>query len=318
MRRAAALLATLLVAGAPLAAQAYVRSRTSKGTPTAWRSSCVLVQPDSAGSPDVDDASLLEALKRSMDVWRSSTTDCSYIDISYVEPASVDAHFDGHNIIKFRTDRWCHPDDDRSSGVCYSSIAAGITTVYYADRPGQPDDGTMLDADVELNNLDFTFDVVEQAAPISKTPRPGTTIADVENTLVHELGHLLGLDHTCADTATPAQEVDQNGNRPPSCGELRNLDQAARLTITEATMFNSAAPAEIKKRTPEADDVAAICAAYPKASDPGECAPQDVSAYMGNSRGCAMSPGADQAPLGWLLVLACLLAARLRRAEPAA
>ena len=79
-------------------------------------------------------------------------------------------------------------------------MATGITTVFYVDH-GEPDDGTILDADVELNDINFTF-VVE---PTTQQPRAGTEVSDLENTLTHELGHVLGLDHTCANAATPPQ-----------------------------------------------------------------------------------------------------------------
>ena len=95
-------------------------------------------------------------------------------------------------------------------------------------------------------------------------PRAGTSLADFENTLTHELGHLQGLDHTCKDAATPAHEVDENGNPPPRCRSLSTC-RADRSRSSDATMYNSATPGETKKRSPEADDVAGICDAYPLA-----------------------------------------------------
>src|SRR5205823_1096270 len=130
------------------------------------------------------------------------------------------------NTVKFRTDRWCHPDDDQQKGVCYSAQAPAITTVFYIDH-GKSDDGTILDADIELNDLDYTFVVL----PAGGTARPGTTSVDLENTLTHELGHLQGLDHTCKDAAMPPTEVDQNGNTPPACDMLSAVPLADRLRI---------------------------------------------------------------------------------------
>jgi hypothetical protein len=288
-----------------------VRSRTTHGTPTHWKANCVFVQPDSTGSPDLDLGTTFTAIQASMQAWRDATQSCAYLTLNYVDPAVLDAHFDGTNTIKFRTDKWCHPNDSQSQDVCYSPIAAGITTVYYVDRPGDSDDGIILDADVELNNLNFTFDFVDPAKGATKPARAGTAIADFENTLVHELGHLQGLDHTCNNGDAPTNEVDENGQPPPSCDKLAALPADERLKITEATMFASAAPAETKKRTPEADDIAGICSAYPIGSAPKQCVVADIGSYA--KRGCAMgAPAPVVAPLGLLLlvVLAAIVARR--------
>ena len=310
MNRFGGLVITALVF-ASSTSDAYVRSRTSHGTPTSWRSSCVLVQPDSVGTNDLDATTITATIQASMQAWAAATAACSYLTLSFVTPAVLDAHFDGINTIKFRADKWCHPDDSHSSGVCYSNAAAGITTVYYADRPGESDDGTMLDADVELNDINFTFAIVDPSAPAAIKPRSGTSIADFENTLVHELGHLQGLDHTCKDSSTPATELDETGMAPPSCAALASLSAAARAKITEATMFNSATAGETKKRTPEADDVAGICAAYPIANKPAACSPQSIAGYDG-SHGCAFA-ARPATCVSWFWTSAALSIALLRR-----
>ena len=63
------------------------------------------------------------------------------------------------------------------------------------------DAGRILDADVEMNNFNFAF-TVDGTAPATAAGRP---VADVQNTLTHELGHLLGLDHTCYDGWNPCE-----------------------------------------------------------------------------------------------------------------
>ncbi len=54
-------------------AHAYVRSRSSSGTPTHWAGDCVQVQPDSAGTPDLDDATTFSVIQTSMQAWRGAT-----------------------------------------------------------------------------------------------------------------------------------------------------------------------------------------------------------------------------------------------------
>jgi hypothetical protein len=307
--RNASALALIVACGAITPrAHAYVRSRSAAGTPTQWAANCVFIQPDSTGSPDLDPTATFAAIQASMQIWRTATQSCGYLVFNYVNPAALEAHFDGINTIKFRTDRWCHPDDAQSHDICYSAAAAGITTVFYIDRAGSAEDGRILDADVELNDINFTFDFVDPMTGPTKMPRPNTSIADFENTLVHELGHVQGLDHTCKDSATPPNEVDDTGKPPPDCTKLDQLSPADRAKITEATMYNSATPGETKKRSPETDDIDGICNAYPIAKDPKKCATADLSGY---GKGCAMGGGGPIAP--WLLILA--LFATLRRGD---
>jgi hypothetical protein len=310
-----ALALVALSATVATSAQAYVRSRTTHGTPTAWRANCVMVQPDSTGTADLDYPTVTTVIQQSMQAWATATASCGYLALNYMSPALLDAHYDGVNTIKFRTDRWCHPDDDHSQGVCYSTAAAGITTIFYVDSPGHDADGSLLDADVELNNINFTFAVVDPNSPVNIKPRMGTSLADLENTLVHELGHLQGLDHTCKDSATAANAVDDTGHAPPACSMLAALSPDVRTKITEATMFNSANPGETKKRSPEADDVAGICNAYPIAMKPSSCAPADLG------KGCSVSLGqrADASQLACALCLLILLGVYTKwRAAPVA
>ncbi len=301
-----------LVLSTTTSSHAYVRSRTTHGTVTAWRSNCILVQPDSVGTGDLPSATLTTVIQASLQAWTTATMGCSYLALDYVPPAPLDAHYDGINSIKFRSDKWCHPDDAKSNSICYSKAAAGITTIYYVDSPGHEADGSMLDADIELNNINFTFAVVDPAAPTSIMPRAGTSLADLANTLVHELGHLQGLDHTCADSATSPTVLDDTGAKPPACSALASLSPDARTKIREATMFNSADVGETKKRTPEADDVAGICNAYPTAKKPAACSPADLSGFGG---GCDIGGALAHRPATGALMLALLLVlfALLRR-----
>jgi hypothetical protein len=287
------LLVLMMVVGSA-DANAYVRSRTKHGTAVYWPGACVFVQPDSAGTPDLSPDVVFATVQKSMQNWQSVTASCAYIQLKYDQPAPLEAHLDGKNIVKFRTDKWCHPDDDQNHGQCYSQQAAAITTVFYLDRPGDAQDGFIIDADIELNDINFTFVTVVEGQPLP-TGRAGTSIADLENTLTHELGHLQGLDHTCKDSATPDNEVDENGNPPPDCSMLGSLPPSELAKIENATMFNSAMAGETKKRTPEADDIAGICAIYPiaDAAKHSTCAHTKLSDYQ--TTGCQFVPGHEAA-----------------------
>jgi hypothetical protein len=303
VRRLAALAVAASCAWAP-AAHAYVRSRTSgnPGVPIHWPGTCVFVQPDSAGTPDIPSDQTFPIIQKSLMNWSGAAACGSYLQLNYDQPAPLEAHYDGVNVVKFRTDKWCHPEDAQSHNQCYDAMAAAITTVYFVDHEGDPNNAVILDADVELNNIDFTFVVI---IPGTTPPagRPGTIIADLENTLTHELGHLQGLDHTCKDAATPANEIDDTGNPPPPCNMIPIAEEQK---ITTATMYNAATPGETKKRSPEVDDLAGICNAYPAAANPNFCEHTVLSKY--GTRGCSMASGAP--PIALALLLGVLLALR--------
>lgn len=290
-------------------AEAYVRSRTSGSTAIKFDSACVFVQADTAGSVDVAFSDVTTVIDKCISNWQGIST-CSYLELKQAAAADQGAAYDGKNVVQFLSDKWCHPADKTSPERCYDSAAAAITTVFFLDRPKEEHDGTIIDADIEMNEVNFTF----IQSPTAKTVRKGTAEADFENTLTHEMGHLMGLDHTCADSSTPANALDNNGVRPVSCDQLKTLAAAARSVIEEATMFNRATPGETKKRTPEADDIAGICEAYPSSGKvPTRCAPVDLASY---NSGCQIAPSSSAPAWPSLLLLGVVgfvLARRLRR-----
>ncbi len=74
---------------------------------------------------------------------------------------------------------------------------------------------------------------------------------DLQNTVTHEAGHFLGLAHPCeADPGTAT------ANGVPVC--------SGHPEMTSVTMFPSASPGEISKRTLAPDDVEGVCAIYPR------------------------------------------------------
>jgi hypothetical protein len=310
--RRLAIVALVIAAATP--ARGYVRSRTAHGKPLFWPGGCVYVQTDLTGSPDLPMDTLQMVLKKCLDNWNTPTASCSYLQLLYDPPSDLEAHLDGKNLVKFRTDKWCHPEDKQDHNICYEPADAAITTVFHLDHPGESDDGFIIDADVELNAINFTFAVLDDMGKTTMALRPPTMmIVDLENTLTHELGHLIGLDHTCKDSATPANEVDETGQPPPACGSVFMLPQAEQDKITQATMYNFTEAGDIAKRDLSDDDIAGACAAYPIAQKAKHavCKHTDLADYA--QRGCALGAGAR--PVGWPLgaLALCLLAALRRR-----
>jgi MYXO-CTERM domain-containing protein len=301
-------LALVLVAGVASTAWAFVRSRTAGGIGVHWTSGCAFVTPDSAGTPDMPADQVFATVQKSIANWQAALGSSAYLKLMYQTPVALEAHLDGVNTIKFRGDRWCHPNDAQQKDVCYSSAAAGITTVFYV-QDGSDKAGDILDADIELNDINFTF----ANLPTTAMADPARPFADLENTLTHELGHLQGLDHTCTDAATPSQEYvgDTPSDKPPYCDKLFMLPADQQRAIKGATMYNFASPGEISKRMVQADDVAGIVDAYAPASDPGSCKPINLDDFK--TKGCAMGGAASSSPLALALLLLALVALVARR-----
>lgn len=90
-------------------------------------------------------------------------------------------------------------------------------------------------------------------------PELAGTVVDFQNTVTHELGHVIGLAHTCrlpSDTATPL--VDSHGSSQLECA-----DPAVPATVTDATMYPAVGLSDVERRTLSPDDTQAACDIYP-------------------------------------------------------
>jgi hypothetical protein len=262
-----------------------------------WASSCAIVATGAEGTRAIAGDTELDVIAAVFEHWNTSVASCSYMNL--VDAGTLADHEVGRdrtNIIKFRDVTWCRPEVDDDPARCYSANTAGVTTVTYVDDPGGSRDGEIVDADIELNGVHFAL------AVDGVTLDDGTCLSDLANTLTHEVGHLLGLEHTCRIPEDPPR-VDGNGDPVPFCAGVSG-------PILEATMYNFQDCGETKKASVEADDIAGVCAAYPLADDPGECA------GPGDGGGCvacgSSTPGS--APLAlWIVAAIGMLQVTRRR-----
>lgn len=275
----------------------YVRTGpTAAGHSLYWESGCVFVTPDSAGTKEIAGDGEFAAITASIDTWNTQTAGCSYMQIMEDAPRAVETGRDKVNIIKFRDTTWCRPASGDDPARCHPQSAAGITTATYVDDSSSSRDGAIVDADIELNGVDF-------AISLAGTTLGGEScLSELKNTLTHELGHLLGLEHTCLAQGDPPR-VDDKGNPVPTCSQAMSSNNK---TILDATMYNYQECGERSKETLEADDIAAICGIYPKAQDPGTCEP------VGDGSGCCDTHGSGQ-PIGSALLGFVVLARFWRR-----
>jgi len=245
------------------------------GLPVFWGSDCISVSVQADGAPDagIDYAAARASVERALAAW--SGVDCPggghpSIRAELTDPVECsDSEYNpdkrNANVVMFRDKTW--PYAGQSQDVL------GYTRINFS-----PDTGELYDVDVELNAV---------AEPLAVGRLPKSNEADLDSIVTHEIGHLLGLNHS--------------------------LD-------VEATMVGGYQNGSYELRTPASDDIAGICAIYPPDRMPMSvsCDPRHgFSSLCGaaqpamppvdpttdgtgdidkQSRGCAMPPAPPSSP----------------------
>ncbi len=289
-------MAALLVASP---AWAYVRYTSDSGKMFKWPQSCVplVTYPENLEGM-MSREEILAAVDASAGAWSFSGDTCTYLDITVAigDGPGPRATNDGKNLVVFRTTDWCKMT---ASGSCdpmvpYDPAALALTSV-----SASTSSGTIRDADIEVNAFHFVWaDLVTHP----ELRGNGQSYHDLQNAVTHEMGHLIGLDHTCY--LRPPAPLDQNGDQIPDCVN-------APPDVLETTMFPSANPGDIDKRTLAPDDQQAVCTIYPIGLDPMTCQPEEPPDKGCGS--CAMTGAPVSGGPAFLLSAAALLAARARR-----
>jgi hypothetical protein len=253
---ASAVALALLLSLWPGRAQAFVRYKTDVTKvgfywPQSWVpvTAYPLSIKDINGEMQMTTDQILGAAIAAGDAWSARDNGCTYLQINLgtSTAAAPAARYDARNSLVFRTTTWCPADP---AAVCYDPAALAITSVFVNKK-----DGKIRDADIEVNAKNFIWaDLDVDPAAQGKQ--------DLQNALTHEMGHLIGLDHTCIPAGTDGERpVDNDGNPVPDC-------ETAPQAVRETTMFASAIPGDKEKRTLAPDDTAAVCTIYPVAKDP--------------------------------------------------
>lgn len=279
--------------GAPMPFVRTVASRTK--APLAWEANCATISFHADGTTHVDGDGEFAEMEAVIDHWNDIISDCSYLRLEVDGRKQGEVGLDGTNLVIYREDRWCRPATGDDPEECYDPSAAGLTTLFFIDDNDSDRNGAILDADIELNAVDFAI------ARDGQTNKAGRCISEISNTVTHEVGHLMGLDHTC--WAGGDRLVDDQGNPQQNCDPM----DALPTSVTEATMYNFQECGETKKASPEADDIDGICSVYPTAADPGEC----FSPELEDKGCCAVAGSRSRSPASALPLLALFAAAML-------
>src|SRR5262245_453626 len=282
---------------------------TLGGNPLHWESSCLYVTIDAAGTTAISGDGEFPIIDAAIATWHDATSSCSSMKLMSLGRKTLEVGNDGVNLIKFRDTVWGRPAVGDDPPHMHSPQAAGLTVATYVDvcrekgtdhckascmdangRCSTTDahDGAILDADIEINGVNFDL-----TGP-SRGPR-GLCVAELQNTLTHELGHLHGLEHTCLAPGDP-ERLDHMGNPVPDCSTvLANRTLPANMKILDSTMYNFQDCGETSKQTLSDDDIQSMCVLYPAS------APLPCPAPGAGPGGCCSASG-DSRPDGALLM----------------
>jgi hypothetical protein len=254
MNHAAAAFALLIAASPALAG--YVRSATleDKAICLFWGARTIVYHPDVEGSARTPGEAELDAIDASFATWQAASDQCS--DMKFIRGERMAnmrvGHFRGRepdNAVIFRETRCL--DVVAADDPCWEKLGKCGNTyrcwegpdgvIAYAhvsyDRPWEPVPGRIYDVDLELNAAHFLFTTVSSPVCL-EGPSPDCVWMDLQNTLTHEIGHLVGLDHvldaprsTMAATAYVG-EISKRGLDPDSQRGLCEIYPRGQPTVT--------------------------------------------------------------------------------------
>ena len=282
----------------------YIRSRVTAGDTSAqclfWTESVIHWQLSSVGNPLSSDAQKqneFAAIRKAVQSWEAVFDSCG--NLSFSEgPLADDRKVgyvqggDNRNLFLFRGQR-CS-DVVPSTDACWAADTCGNdhdcwdgdgSTIALTLTTYDQKSGIIYDSDIQLNASGFVFTTADKPTCTQPVTAPTNTCVstDVQNTMTHELGHLVGLDHT---------------------------------QLSTSVMYPRAPPGETSKRTIDDGSRNFVCLTYPKGQPSQSCITPTVASGSGDAvLGQHVSGCSSAGPGEWLPALAAgvLLAWRRRR-----
>ncbi|AWV88383.1 matrixin [Bradymonas sediminis] len=236
--------------------------------PLRWSARCVLYHInedalESVAGGSNDEAALAE-VRRAVALSFQAWTDVECSDMTLVDgglTTQKDSTFRAGDSRNTNLVMWRDKDWDELA----TAKAFALTSVTY-----NPRNGIIADADIQVNTELYNY---------SAGNIPRANHVDLRNTLTHEVGHFIGLDHS----------------------DLRN-----------ATMYSTAPVGETSKRALHPDDINGLCATYPlRAEEPPQCLrasefPSEADLGLRRS-GCNTGAGEQEPPTGAILIVLGLI-----------
>jgi hypothetical protein len=289
-------LALLVAASAITSAEPYVRTRVDSADLRShclyWEDPDVTFRQHPRGNADTPGENEFGAFKRAMETWSNAAAPCSslvlrdgprtnetHLAIGWVEDSD-----DNENLLIYRP-RDCDDVVQRSDSCwkdftcqnkhdCWdqSDKTIAVTTTTFHEVAGR-----IFDADIEGNEAHFLFTTVDAPECVAPAFDVSCVATDIQNTMTHELGHAIGLDHA-----------------PQSF----------------STMAATANPGETSKRQLDSATKEFICEAYPANAPSQDCVSVRAQSSLGQSASCAAAFGD---PMTLLALLGALGIRRTRR-----
>jgi MYXO-CTERM domain-containing protein len=267
-------------------ADAYLCTAVPNSSPQlsqAWNQRCIPYFISNGGAL-LDGEPRRQLILQSFRVWTTEAcTDLMFMDFGYTDqrPGFDPRRNDNQNIVVSVED----PLDAREL-FTRNELAITITSFNTAT-------GEIFDADIMINSANFPFEDLsttdECQGRLTDPPY------DLRNTLVHEIGHLIGFEH----------DPDPN-----------------------STMFASAPECETKKRDLTQDNKLGVCTVYATGQPTHTCAPPDTYdkgpgdpddfrnqcdvEELRTSCGCSSTSTASGGSTWWLLAIGLLWLVRRR------
>jgi len=196
----------------------YVRSARFGGAePTWWPreavEGCLAIAEDHTGTVDLDGEHAI--LLRAIATWNEAATSCGVplclVDVGEVDPAQglgYNSEGPNYNLVTYVADKATWDVRNNPSAIAATTYTQVITS------------GKLVDADIEVNDGGWRFS--------DREPVP-TDAFDLEAILLHELGHVIGFDHTTDRASTMYPSENQS-----SATARRGLSEADVIGVCEA------------------------------------------------------------------------------------
>ncbi|MCE9666883.1 matrixin family metalloprotease [Myxococcus stipitatus] len=247
-----------------------------------WPGRDYIYHLDADGSSRTPGDTEVAAIEAAFDSWRALSRECS--DYRFIRgedwslPVMVgydkEHRYDNYNVITFR-ERSCEDVvagtdpcwREETCGNQYDCWEHGAGTIGLTTSTFSYNDGRVLDSDIELNAAvsesypGFLFTTVD-SPPCVGTQATNCVATDLQNTMTHEIGHVVGLDHV--------------------------LDPGS-------TMQPTAPQGETSKRIIDPGSARGFCSTYPRHLPPNQCVMLANTGMVlqadGRGTGCATAPG---------------------------